>query len=825
MPPLNSFSRSCLALAISHALVAPSSAAIIEVNDAGDSDPAGGCTLRQAVSSANADIAGASNCVAGSGTDTITFSNSVITTGQISVTQASEFYIDSDLTIQGPTNSTITINGMGNDRVFYLAGSTVNLNNLTITGGSAGLGGGIIAVSATVFLDNSTVTANTAVSQGGGIFIRNNAELYLYDTTVSSNTAASGGGIAAYFFVSAGLNNSTVSNNTANAAYGGIKANRNVSLSLNNSTVSGNSATFGGNANGGGVGALLNSIANINNSTVTNNSVDRDGGGLYASGSTINIRNSIISGNDAGNYGAEISNNLNSSSFTTSNNVLGDSSHTLANALYYVTPDASDITATSDGTNSTALASIIGVLADNGGPTLTHEPAALSPALDAGDGTVCTSFPIDSEDQRGLVRNSVCDIGSVEAQTMSVITVGSASDGGGNCTLRDAFYSSLYDAPLGGCAAGNNSEEIVFDTGVFPPQGHTRITLSSELPSIVSNLTITGPGSSHLTIDADEVSRVLLVEGANVTLSGLHLTGGYDSRGAGLYVSNGSEVIANDLTISGNTALSGGGGIGIRDSSLDISASSIANNFSDGSGGAIYVFDDSNLVMHDSTASGNSADLGGGILSEDNSSVNLSNSTISGNSSDSAGGGLHISTSSYLSMTNSTVANNYADGSGGAIFASTATVYLTNNILTGNTASAGAEIHNEAGNSSFTTSYNLFGDTSHTAAEGVSNFMRDASDIAAFSDGSQPTSFESILAPLANNGGTTLTHGLVRDSPAVDAADNAVCAAAPINNLDQIGSVRPEGATCDMGAFEGTVEVDSFFTVPLPNGRVIVFSL
>ena len=53
------------------------------------------------------------------------------------------------------------------------------------------------------------------------------------------------------------------------------------------------------------------------------------------------------------------------------------------------------------------------------------------------------------------------------------------------------------------------------------------------------------------------------------------------------------------------------------------------------------------------------------------------------------------------------------------------------------------------------------------------------------------------LDSLANNGGPTLTHALLAGSPAIDAADNAVCPA-----TDQRGVARPQGPGCDIGAFE-----------------------
>ena len=59
-----------------------------------------------------------------------------------------------------------------------------------------------------------------------------------------------------------------------------------------------------------------------------------------------------------------------------------------------------------------------------------------------------------------------------------------------------------------------------------------------------------------------------------------------------------------------------------------------------------------------------------------------------------------------------------------------------------------------------------------------------------------------LIGPLADNGGPTLTHALLPDSPALDAGDNALCSA-----TDQRGVARPQNDVCDIGAFE--LEVDA----------------
>ena len=60
------------------------------------------------------------------------------------------------------------------------------------------------------------------------------------------------------------------------------------------------------------------------------------------------------------------------------------------------------------------------------------------------------------------------------------------------------------------------------------------------------------------------------------------------------------------------------------------------------------------------------------------------------------------------------------------------------------------------------------------------------------------TASEIFITGLADNGGTTLTHALLPNSPAVDAGN---CAGGTIT-VDQRGIERPQSIACDIGAFE-----------------------
>jgi predicted outer membrane repeat protein len=59
-----------------------------------------------------------------------------------------------------------------------------------------------------------------------------------------------------------------------------------------------------------------------------------------------------------------------------------------------------------------------------------------------------------------------------------------------------------------------------------------------------------------------------------------------------------------------------------------------------------------------------------------------------------------------------------------------------------------------------------------------------------------------MLGPLRNNSGPTDTMALNAGSAAIDGGNDAICAAPPVNGLDQRGISRPQGPHCDIGAFE-----------------------
>ncbi len=416
---------------------APALAATINVN--------GGCTLINAITAANSNAA-TNGCPAGDppdiGADTIVLPPNSL---QILTTVNNVTHGPNGLPV---ITSDITINGQGSTisrpstapafRIFevysYYEEASLTLQQTTISGGkttgSSGLasfGGGIglfqvpFAYPVTLALSNSTITGNSAIVGGGvGSYIYDGAaRVTMTNSTVSNNLGTRGGGFgfsnARSGHTSTSITGSTFTGN--HAAYGGGIFFRRANVSISNSTLSGNSAPARG-------GAVFNDegLLNLIDSTVTGNTARINGGGITnqlgsrrASPGRTTLTRSIVSGNTA-TSGPEIYNSIPYSPYsyynypgvTTANNfnILGQNGN--PGVMNNFTPGPTDIVP------SGPVSSVLNTtLANNGGPTLTHNLTVGGPAVDAA-GASCSAT-----DQRGVTRpgGPACDVGAVELVT------------------------------------------------------------------------------------------------------------------------------------------------------------------------------------------------------------------------------------------------------------------------------------------------------------------------------------------------------------------------------------------------------------------------
>lgn len=342
-------------------------------------------------------------------------------TGIIGLTSG-ELLVDKNITISGPGADNLSVDGNATSRVYKIAsGESVTVSGLTVTGGSASgtypnnSGAGIYVDHASLVLDSCKINGNTATQWGGGVYSNGkfkgpNAMVVITDSTLSSNIAGeSGGGIysdgAFSGHADLQITNSTVSGNSAVEDGGGIYNAGNAgesTLEVGNSTFSGNSAQL----SGGGIynyGPFGIASVQIREVTFADNIAQSSGGGIYnfnhvgVGQATIDLGDTILK---AGAGTGNISNDLG----------------TVTSAGYNLSSDDGGgfLTGPGDQINTDPM---LGLLQDNGGPTLTHALLPDSPAIDASDPNFT---PPPFFDQRGQgfdrVVNGRLDIGSVEVQ-------------------------------------------------------------------------------------------------------------------------------------------------------------------------------------------------------------------------------------------------------------------------------------------------------------------------------------------------------------------------------------------------------------------------
>ena len=367
------------------------------------------------------------------------------------------------------------------------------------------------------------------------------------------------------------------------------------------------------------------------------------------------------------------------------------------------------------------------------------------------------------------------------AATFNVNTTADTTVSGG-CTTDPAC--SLRDA-IGRAGESADAEDLV-----LVPAGSYSLSLGELVVFGTDTVTIRGAGARQTVIDAHQASRVFNLEADRNVLEGMTITGGNTNPmiggevpgdGGGVLAYEAEEAVLQGVNVSGNVASQNGAGVsappeGVNKTVLTIANSTIAGNrvtggAVEGLGGGVYVLGKFSLL--NSTVTGNSAEStglvvqGGGVLlaidpaSAEGSEGSIVNSTIAGNSVGTAGvgGGLAV--------------YNPEPTLGGS-----AALSVKNTIVAGNTGPAGAS--DCAPVAMVTSDHNISSDAS-----------------CMFTDPGSKQSTNPLLAGLANNGGETDTLALQPGSPAIDAGTNAGCPP-----TDQRGAARPQGAACDIGAFE-----------------------
>ena len=419
----------------------------------------------------------------------------------------------------------------------------------------------------------------------------------------------------------------------------------------------------------------------------------------------------------------------------------------------------------------------------------------------------------------------------------------------GGCSLTDAIFAANNDEAVGLCPAGDGADVLALSANIL---------IQFDLPKITSDMTIEGKG---YTINGNNRFRVFYIEeDSTVAIHDLTLTRSMarykgnrfitaedDALGGAIY--NKGRLTISDSSFSHNVTDEYGGAV-YNTGDITISSSSFSDNSAFSLGGAIYNTGD--ITISDSSFSDNSAEDGGAILNNWGGGITISDSSFSRNAADVYGGAISsktgtvtISSSSFndnageqnggaiynwfgkTSISDSSFTGNAADGRGGAVYSigniaisdssfinnaanaggglytdGNSAVYLYHLTLARNTAERGGGIYKadraEVNLHNSIVAHNSGGDCVGELAANISSLIQDGSCSPALSG-------DPMLGALVEpENGSTAHYPLMADSPAIGAADEEYCP-----DTDQVGTARPQGSACNIGAIEYTTTIKS----------------
>ncbi len=354
----------------------------------------GACSLREAVTAANADSA-FNGCAAGSGVDLI-----LLAAGEYRLERAGagedgnmtgDLDIRSSLTIRGAAADLTRIRGDREDRVFDLRPSIaaqpigVVIEGATIRDGNAETGGAIFSDTGVMLSIERSSVVNNVASQGAGVAALGG--LAVTASAFHANSATRGGAIW---------------------TGGGAAVLRNVTFDANSSLLSGSAATF-------------NAPATLNNVTLSQNVADSDfddiGDGAIEVNAAVTISNSIVARNLDLSLGGSAQVNpdclvgTSGSLLSAGHNLIGNS----GTLCMLVNAGASD----QIGTPAVIINPRLQPFGLYGGTVEIFPPLPTSPAVERGS-TEPSGQPGACEvlDARGILRpqGARCDIGAAELE-------------------------------------------------------------------------------------------------------------------------------------------------------------------------------------------------------------------------------------------------------------------------------------------------------------------------------------------------------------------------------------------------------------------------
>ena len=720
---------------------------------------------------------------------------------------------------------------------------------------------GAVTVSQSTFSENSTT--GTSGSSGGAIY---GQFVTVSQSTLSGNfttgTDANGGaiyGLEGTVMVS----QSTLTGNRADSSYGGAIGSFSAPATIQNSIVAGN--TDYGTAPD--VRGPLNSTLTVSNSLIGRN----NGTGLTATGLTPGANGNLIGGATDGTkinpLLAPLANNggpTRTHALLTGSPALNRGSNALA-----VDVTANGTPALTSDQRGAPVARIANTTVDMGAYELftLATPIVVSTTVDELDGNISTgdlslreaiilanSSPgantitfatstngaefdlslgqFEISDTVTITGNGVANT-IVDAQQNSRIFDIRAT--AGNVTLSSLMLKNgrtTADYERGGAVRSTSNGILTITQSTLSGNSTTGVgARGGAISTFGSGAVVIGQStlSGNSTSGSFAYGGAIYAPTAAVTVNGSMLSGnlttGSTSRGGAIAAFSGVVTVDQSTFLGNRTsgADADGGAIWSNNGDLTVSQSAISVNYTEGinaDGGAIYAVNGAVKVRQSSFVqnfTSSTSGASGGAIFTNNGALTVSQSTLSGNvteGTDASGGAIYAVEGAVM-VSQSTLTGNQAKlSSAGAIGSFNAPVTIQNSIVAGNTDDGTAPDVRKSLNNTLTVSNSLIGRNNETGltATGLTPGAN-GNLVGGNTDG---TKINPLLAPLANNGGPTLTHALLPGSPAFNRGSNALAVDVtqggnPILTVDQRGSnfLRNVDGTVDMGAIETRTTVGS----------------
>ena len=520
--------------------------------------------------------------------------------------------------------------------IFAEEASEVEISNSAIYDNiSHGYSGGGIQIEgkSSLTMKDNRITGNTVDHSGGGIYLWD-SEAVITRSIISGNRARGGGAISSRGPAVLTITGSSIHGNTADQSGGGIGAGNETTLTIENSTISNNRTEHlsweEGYSTGGGI-VVSNSAVSLNHISLVHNRSGA-GGGLDIYGGSLDMRNSILAGNEGDDcfIRAEVTRIANVGNLVEDRTCEGE---------YSVDPLLLQLT----------------------GSPPHHSLQRNSPAINAGAAEYC--LPTDQLGNSRPVGEG-CDIGAIESSYESAIPATPAT----RCTLAEQIIAANTDQSAGACPGGNGVDTI---------QITSDIVLDQALPPITSEVTVEGNG---FTISGGKRFRIFYVISGKLMVNNLTLINGVGYGGGAIHVRNGGELTITNSKLRDNSAVAGGAIL--IDGGLTIDRSSISGNYAAYLGGAIasYLND---LLITNSAINDNEAGGRAGAVYLRFTDAEIVNTTLSRNSAN-YGGAINVDLGGDVTkLVHVTVANNTAQRNGG-ISGGGGILFLYNSILANN---------------------------------------------------------------------------------------------------------------------------------------------